>query len=310
MSSEQLFANGRIAVLSNRLLTVDKYVRLAEVNGEAEAFRLLSEFGYDTSDAADCEDVLRKSLDNALAEVKELCTSSNALRFLLCKYDYHNAKTLMKGKYMRQDFCYCCFGNATYPVEKMKEDFVNDDYKAYSKNMAEACDAIDTQYARGNRSAQVIDRTLDKACFADMRRFARLCTSRLPAKLVEAEIDITNITLVLRLKKAQMTAADEWLVDGGSIPFAQLKTLFDNAETCDIAEKYRKVAQGADAQREFAALRAQLLAEYADPMGFQPPLQYFYSKVAETELLRRIIADVKNGVDKEKIKEKINANAG
>lgn len=312
MSSEQLFANGRIAVLSNKLLTADKYLRLAEANSVGEAFRLLSEFGYSASDATDCEEVLRKSFDEALAEIKELCTSQNVLRFLLCKYDYHNAKTLMKGKYSRQDFCYCCFGDATYPVEKMRDDFNNDDYAAYSKNMAEACDEIDSHYADGNRSAQLIDRILDKACFADIRRFSRLCTSKLPAKLAEAEIDVTNITLVLRLKKAglEKSSLNEWFVEGGSISRGKLEALFDGeADLSDIPEKYRKAARDSDAEKTLSAVRAQLLADYADPMGFQPPLQYFYTKVAETELLRRIIADIKNGVDKDKIKEKINVNA-
>ncbi len=311
MSSEQLFANGRIAVLSNKLLTPDKYLRLAESSSVAEAVRQLSEWGYDATNCDDCEQMLRRSLDATLSEVKELCTSQNALRFLLCKYDYHNAKALMKGKYMRLDFGDSCYANAFYPVSDMSRAFVDDDYSLFTKNMATACDAIDAEFADGRRSAQVIDRTLDKAYFADLRHFARLSASKLLVRLAEAQADAVNVSLVPRFKKAGMTSdrLREWLIEGGRIKHDAIVALFNGEISArELPEEYRQLAEDGDVEAALAVVRKQLL-DYADPMTLQPALQYFYAKVAETESVRRIVADVKNGVDKEKIKEKINANA-
>ena len=60
MSNEQLFANGRIAVLSNKLLTADKYIRLTECGNLAEALRTLGECGYSAAAAeSDYEQALR-----------------------------------------------------------------------------------------------------------------------------------------------------------------------------------------------------------------------------------------------------------
>ncbi|MCH5153534.1 MAG: V-type ATPase subunit, partial [Clostridiales bacterium] len=46
MHSDQLYANGRIAVMSTRLLTADKFTRLAECSTLIEALRVLTENGY------------------------------------------------------------------------------------------------------------------------------------------------------------------------------------------------------------------------------------------------------------------------
>ena len=221
-------------------------------------------------------------------------------------------KVLMKGKYMRQDFSESCFANAFYPVTDMRDAFNNDDYSYFSENMAEACDAIDAEYADGHRSAQIIDRLLDKAYFDDLRHFARHSGTKLLVKLADAQINTANISLVSRFKRAGLDAEQLafWLIEGGSIKPSVLVAFFEGKLTeKDLPEEYRKQIIGGDAEMTLASIRKKLVADYADPLILQPALQYFYAKVSETELIRRIVADVKNGVDKEKIKEMINANA-
>ena len=46
MNDNQLYANGRVAVLSTKLLAQDKLTRLAECNNVAEAVKVLTENGY------------------------------------------------------------------------------------------------------------------------------------------------------------------------------------------------------------------------------------------------------------------------
>lgn len=311
MSSEQLFANGRIAVLSNKLLTADKYMRLCECASVTEALKVLSECGYaSVTESANYEQALRVELDKTITEIKELCTGANALRFLLCKYDYHNAKVLMKGKYMREDFTSYCYESATYAPDSMRDSINEDEYKMFSANMAEACDAIDAEFANGNRSPQVIDRLLDKAYFEDLRRFARLTSSPLIAKLLNLQINYANLTLLSRMKNMAYSEQDfkMWLVEGGSIkPKTLLKLFNGELSQTDLPSEWRGFLSGKNTEKYFFSMRASIIAQYADPLTLQPALQYFYAKVEETEHIRRIIADIKNGVDKEKIKDNFNA---
>lgn len=317
MNSDQLYANGRIAVLSTKLFGADKFLRLAECSSLVEALRVLYENGYGKGLTVDnpneYEQILRAELDGAMAELKELCYDKNAVKYLLCKYDYLNAKTLMKGKYAREDYTAYCFDEATFPKEKMQEAFLNDTYAEFGKNMAKACDQIDAEYANGNRSPQIIDKLLDKASFLDMKRYAKRSSSRVIYKLFDWQVNTSNLMLLYRFKKAGFSQEQyaDWLIDCGSIKKDKLLRLWEG--DVDLPENYRKfyaltsldnVTLNAAEQEQIAG-RNRLVAEYADFLTIQPALEYFFKKVDETEKIRRVLVDVKNGVDKDKIKDKI-----
>ena len=320
MNSNQLYANGRLAVISTRLLGADKFQRLAECKTLVEALRVLTESGYGSGvtldNVNDYEQILKTELDNAMSQLKELCYDVNAVKFLLCKYDYTNAKLLMKGKYLREDFTCYCFDNASYDKVKMQEAFVNDTYSQFGKFMAKACDQIDTEYANGNRSPQVVDKLLDQACFDEMRHYAKRSSSRVVYKLYDWFVNTSNLMLIYRLKKAGYGAEEyaKWIVNGASIKQQTLLNLWDNeAIAMDLPELYRKfyaLCNTANtslklAEQEQTAYRNRLIADYADLLTIQPALQYFFNKVDETEKVRRVLIDVKNGVDKDKIKDKL-----
>ena len=311
MNSDQLYANGRIAVLSTRLLGADKFQRISESKTLVEALRVLQESGYANGfvldNPNDYEQLLKNELDCAISSLKELCFDKNAVKYLLCKYDYVNAKLLMKGKYMREDFSCYCFENASYSSEKMQQSFLNDSYADYGKFMAKACDQIDAEYANGNRSPQVVDMLLDKACFDEMRKYAKRSTNRVVYKLYDWFTNTSNLMLIYRLKKAGYgkTEYDKWIVDGGSLKRSTLLSLWDNEATAsDLPEIYKSfyaLCNGANmslrlAEQEQTSYRNKLIVEYADFLTIQPALQYFYAKVDETERVRRALIAVKNGV--------------
>ena len=320
MNSDQLYANGQIAVKSTRLLTADKYTRLAECSSLVEALRVLSENGYGAGvtllSSNDYEQILREELDETLAMLKEYCYDKNAANYFLCPYDYVNAKILMKSKYLRASGVEYCFDSASYDPNKMQDDFVADNYASYSKNMAEACDAIDTQFAEGNRSAQMIDAELDKAMFADMERYAKRSSIRLVHKLWLWQVDTANLMLVYRLKKANCDVSElqKWFIKGGSVKLDMLQKLWDSdTASVDLPDDYRHFyalckSENASlnaAEKEQVTVRNKLVREYADLLTIQPVLEYFFAKIDEIGKIRQLLVDVKNGVDKEKIKEKL-----
>ena len=320
MNSDQLYANGRIAVMSTRLLGADKFQRLAECKTLVEALRVLQESGYGSGitleNPNDYEQILRAELDSTMSELKDLCYDLNAVKFLLCKYDYVNAKLLMKGKYLREDFTAYCFDCARFDKTKMQEAFLSDTYHDYGKFMAKACDQIDTEYANGNRSPQVVDKILDQACFDEMKKYAKRSSSRLIYKLYDWQVNTSNLMLIYRLKKAGYSKEEyeKWIVDGGSLKRQTLLSLWDSETLAlDLPELYRKFYTLCNlsnsslklAEQEQIAYRNKLIVEYSDLLTIQPALQYFYNKVDETEKVRRVLIDVKNGVDKDKIKDRL-----
>ncbi len=312
--SNQLYANGRIAVMTTKLLGADKFNRLSECVNVPEALKVLSECGYGTTNAVgnDYENVLNVETDANLSLLAELCFDKNALSYFLCKYDYHNAKVLMKRKYARLDGVDGCFLNASQDVSAMKEKIVNDDYSEFSRIMAEACDAVDTKFAEGNRSPQTVDRILDVAMFAEMHERAKRCTSSLVKKLCKWEADTANLCLVYRLKKASCSvqSLNDWFVAGGTVGKNQLEKFWQTGE-CDGAwsEDVKKFcALCTDDNVNLSAaeatkieVRNKIVADCADSLSIQPVVSYFLRKSDEIDKVRFVLVSVKNGVGSEVI---------
>lgn len=320
MSVDQLYANGRIAVMSTRLLTADKFARIAESNTLAEAVKVVAESGYGNgvavSNPNDYEQLLIAELDEALKVLKELCGNRHAVSYFLAKYDYLNAKALMKCKYMRVDGLAYCYNEASIPASKMQTAFVNDDYSPCSKNMAEACDKIDTEYANGNRAPSVVDVTLDKAMYRDMLQCANKCRLRyrFVKEMFVYQVDTVNLMSGYRARKAGLDKAayEQMIIDGGRITKDTLLALFDDeAKAGNLDYDYKRFyalcksdnVNLSAAEREQKDRIYQILRNSADLMTIQPVLEYFFNKVNEIDRIRQLFVAVKAGMDKDKIKE-------
>ena len=315
--SEQLYANGRIAVISNKLLSADKFLRLAECNYISEALKVLTECGYGAgvtiSSDNDYEKILIAELDEAMALLSELCFDKNAKAYFLCRYNYHNAKVLMKNKYMRVDSVDGCFTQAGVEPHKLLQAFVNDDYSLCSKIMAEALGEVDAQFAEGKRSPRVVDTVLDKATYREMRIYAKRSLNPIPKKLFKFEVDTLNLMMLYRLKKAaaDIESLQEWIIDGGSIKKETLQKLWESDLAAqDLSEQYRQFyalctldnVNLMAAERAQKAERNKIIREHADLLSIQPVIEYFFNKVDEIDKVRYTLICVKNGVDKETIK--------
>lgn len=318
MSNElQIFANGRVSVLTTRLFTADKFVRLAECNSLAEAVRLLADGGYGggvvLANPNDYDNMLRAETERLLAEFKELCVNVAARNFFLAQYDFVNAKVLMKAKYMRTDGVNGCFAEATFAPAKMQADFVDDNYADYPKAMAEGCDAVDARFAAGERAPSVVDAELDKAMFAYMKKCAAKSGISVVKKLCAYRIDATNIITIARAKKAGFdeTKFLSLVIDGGKVKRDTLVSLWRaNAQAAsDLPDDVRAVwnalpdpARAEDVRRnkEF-----EMLTTGGDSLSVAPVLLYFARKSHETDLVRMIIIGVKNNLPKEEIKRRI-----
>lgn len=318
--SDQLYANGRIAVMSNRLLTADKFLRLAECSCIAEALKVLAECGYanglSVQSANDYEQILIAELDEAMSVFSELCFDKNARAYFLCRYNYHNAKVLMKNKYMRVDSCEGCFSHAGTNPQQLKQAFVEDDYSTCTKTMAEACNEVDFQFAEGNRSPRVVDVVLDKAMYREMRAYAKRTASDIPRKLFRFEADTVNLMLLYRLKKAAagVDALSDWLVEGGLIKKETLEKLWsDSGSAADLPEQYKQfyslcTSENLNLLAAEAAQKAgrnKIIREYADYLSIFPVVEYFFKKVDEIDKVRYVLIGVKNAIDKEIIKNHV-----
>ncbi len=329
MSLNQYYANGVLSSMSTKLFGADKFSRIAECFTIAEALKILQENGYGNGivvkNPNNYEDVFRAELDCLMGLFKEMSSDSNCTRYFLCPYDYVNAKLLMKSKYMRVDGTASCFANASFNVQQMQECVVKDDYSMFSKIMAEACDQIDAQFASGNRSPQVVDTILDVAMFKDLRHFANRCTLPLVKDLFVWHVDTLNLMLVFRMHKAGFSKEQflQLVVDGGSIGKAKLANLWDGVPASDgvlpelwegkrvvleqqYLEFFNLCKADSTLQRAEKAQhkhRYNIITQNVNMLSVHVLVDYFFRKLEEIDKLRYTLVSIKNGVDKEQVKD-------
>ena len=318
MGGNQLYANGRIAVLSSKLFGTDKFTRLAECNTVSEALKFLSENGYGSGAsencANDCEKILTAETDGVLSLLKELCYDANAKKYFLAKYDYVNAKLLMKGKYMRTDNVGYCFKSASFQPAETAEAFTRDDYSQFGENLENACCAIDAEFADGRRSPQIVDHILDKAMYRDMEKYAKKSGFNALKKVFDWQVNTTNLMTLYRLKKAGLSLSEvsRWFVEGGSVSIEVMTKLY-NDENCasDLPSEYKSFFElcksgNEDLMAAEAAQQEQIRKTVCDDRDFltvQPVIAYYLDKIGEINKVRKILVGIKSGQDKEKIKD-------
>ena len=325
MSVNIYYANGRIAVLSTKLFGAEKFTRIAESTTADEALKVLFESSYGNGmvidNANDYELLLKAELSNTVDLVKELSTNAHVTRYFLSKYDYLNAKVLMKCKYMRVDGKENCFECASMPVEEMQKAINSDDYKGFSPYMAKALEYVDEQFSLGNRSPRVIDVTLDKAYYDELANSAKKSKLATLVAYHKYDVDTVNLLTLYRSKKAGLDKStyEEMVVEGGTVSKQTLQKVWDTTESSKVYDlvgnTYKKfvavLLAGYEAgtlakAEEFANARKHtMLTENPDTLTIAPLIAYFKNKTDEIDKIRFAFIGIKNDVDKETIKERL-----
>ena len=331
MSVNIYYANGRIAVLSNKLFGAEKFTRIAESATAEEALKVLFESSYGNGlvidNANDYELLLKAELSATVDLVKELSTNAHVTRYFLSKYDYLNAKVLMKCKYMRIDGKENCFECASVPVEVMQKAINADDYTAFTPYMAKALEYVDEQFSLGNRSPRVIDVALDKAYYDQLANSAKKSKLSTLVAYHKYDVDTVNLMTLYRCKKAGLDKStyQDMVVAGGTIDKQTLLKVWDvtdSSKVCELVgggDTYKKFVNvllaGYEAgslakAEEFANARKHaMLTQNPDTLTIAPLIAYFKNKTDEIDKIRFAFIGIKNDVDKETIKERLKGNA-
>ena len=96
-----LSISARVRVMETRLLTAERMERMIDAKDAAEAAKVLGECGY--PDLAEptpsaLEDLLADAQGALFEDLGKAVDAPALLDVFRCKYDYHNAKTLVKAQ--------------------------------------------------------------------------------------------------------------------------------------------------------------------------------------------------------------------
>lgn len=213
------------------MLTNEKAALCCDAQSFEDAARIIGECGFADMSGLDIEGVnkaVSDHLEGIYEEVRRLSPGTEAVDIFSAKYDYHNAKTLIKGEAAGADQAglYVCLGRV-FP-EKLVYAYTEDNYRDVPPAMTEAIKKAKEIIGRSGNPQQA-DFVLDKAYYKEILDLAVASGSGFLVKYVKLLIDAANLkTLVraLKLGKPRDFIA-EALIEGGNAEPYRLITITD-----------------------------------------------------------------------------------
>ena len=104
--TDYLTISARIHAMENRMLTRERMDRMIDARDEGEALKVLSECGYGGTDGVSgqsLEGLLAQTRAETFEEIRGAIPDPRVADLFQMKYDYHNAKALVKGEAMGAD---------------------------------------------------------------------------------------------------------------------------------------------------------------------------------------------------------------
>ena len=290
------YANGRVSVLSVKLLTKEKLFKVAESPSLESALKILHDAGYaggmTLSDANEFERLLQREWDAVVTFVDGVTAEKETTDCFLLAADVQNLKMLMKQKYLRTTES-MRLERGLYDADAAS--VMSDDYSFLPDELSEAMQQIDEEFYQGNRKPFVIDTLLSKAYYKTVLK----CKNPEIRRYFMTEIDCKNILSFFRTKKAGLSEDyfESLFIGGGNLGrelqgSEVWKTANEELNGGTAFIKTEKLCK--DLQREI------IFPHRWDVDGILPLVNYFLAKQTEIENLRLALVCTKNKIDKGK----------
>ncbi len=200
IDTDYLFLSARIKAMERNLLTKERMERMLEAPTPEDAAKVLQECGY-----AEMPQVGEKILDQVLAEQRQktfdelysAAPDKSIIDVFKVKYDYHNAKAILKAEARGVDPEPLLVDTGRVPPHQMLEAVRSSDLRGMpailQSAIGEAREVLGT-----TNDPQLSDFVLDRAYFDDMYHLAEESGSSFLMGYVRISIDSANLRSTVR----------------------------------------------------------------------------------------------------------------
>lgn len=305
-----------------RLLNRDRAERMLDASSFEEAAKLLTDCGYEDMSqfsAREIEEALAKRRSEIFDELSRLCPDRELVDLFKMKYDYHNAKAILKGEAMGLEPARLLSGAGRVAPKVLLESFHEERYSALPPVLGAAMAEAQGVLARTS-NPQLADFVLDRACFEEYRAVAGAMDSAFLTGYVSMLIDSTNLksaVRTLRMGKGQDFLLSV-LIPGGSVDTDRLAASSDREGLAALyahSALERAAALGAEAVEggsmtafELAcdnAVNAYLGKAKLVSYGSEAVVAYLAAVEGETTAVRMILTGRLAGVAPGAIRERL-----
>lgn len=227
--TEYLYAASFVHAKEKELLTREKYDRLADCRDESEFIRLLAEYGYHMPKESGFEATLEKILAARMNETESISPFPKNFRIMRLPYDCMNIKAAIKCVIKPEfDFKSLASPCGSVPVSEYEAIMEKRDFSAFTPSLAAAAEEASDIYSK-TKDPQLLDITVDKACFLDMNTLAQNSGDRMYIDYAARKTDFANIMILircLRMSKPYLFL-ENVLLPGGTLGKNYFKEIYD-----------------------------------------------------------------------------------
>ena len=305
-----------------KMLSKDKAMRMLEAATFEDAAKALTECGYEDMsqmNAKEIEESLEKRRSEVYAELNKLSPDCAITDLFRMKYDYHNAKVIIKSEAMGLAAERLLSDAGRVDKKKLKSAYENDDLKEIPEKLADAMTEAKSLLARTSNPQQA-DFVLDRAYFQEFAQGAAAEKNEFLSGYAKLMIDASNLKSAVRTMKMGKDAdfLKEALAEGGNVEPARLlaandkeslAALFAYSELSEAAALLGDVVDGGSmTQFELACDNAQnkyLQKAKMVSYGSEPVIAYCAALENEMTAIRMILTGRLAKVDPQTIKERL-----
>ena len=320
---DYLHLNARLHAIEGKMLTRERMERMLDHRSAEESAKVLAECGYEDFGAltpASIERGLAKARLGIFEELRKAAPDPRLVDVFRIKYDYHNAKTLLKAEAMDTEPDALLMDAGRYSPAVLREDYLKEDFRHVSPRFAGAVtEAKETLSTTGD--PQKADLVLDRAYYEEMLEAATATASAFLVGYVRLSIDAANLRSAVRCARMGQSLGfiKQVLVPGGNIGVDAVAEAA--AGTGDLASRYtrtplepaaaagsRLLAGGSLTEFERLcdnALTAYLLKGKQTAFGETPVIGYLYAREAELTTIRVILTGKAAGLSNDTIRERL-----
>lgn len=177
---DYLFLSTMLRARMSTFISDEAVDRMLSFGNFEEAAGVLRELGWpDMSemDRAGVDAALSKRREDIFAEIGRICPQEQLVDIFRLRYDYHNAKAIIKGQAMDIEANGLLTTAGRVELGRLKEAFVTEDYRFVPDILGKAMkEARDVLARTGN--PQLADFVLDKAAYEEMKKMAATIGSK------------------------------------------------------------------------------------------------------------------------------------
>lgn len=320
---DYIFLSTRIKAMERGLLTRERIERMLDAPTTEEAAKVLTECGYSEMTeitSAELERVLAEQQKKVMADLSSGAPDKNLVDIFKLRYDYHNAKVLVKAEALGIEQDRLLQGGGRYDPETLAADYRREDMSGctdfFRRGISRAREILG---ATGD--PQQADFILDRACFEEMSAMAADTDSRFLRDYVALSIDVANLRAFVRASRLDKGPdfLNQVLVPGGTVSIRslamargeELGSLFRLGSLSEAAaEGAAKSAPGSGSLTEFERLCDNALMDFLSdgrrvPFGAEPIVGYLFAREAETTAIRTILSGRMAGLDGSTIRQRL-----